>query len=72
MRQWKTIKKKTILDFNKFLRVEQHTIELPDGKIINDWPWIVSPDYVLILPVTNRKTVLLFQQTKYAVDGIFS
>jgi len=50
MRQWKTIKKSTILDFNKFLRVEQHTIELPDGKIIDDWPWIVSPDYVLVLP----------------------
>jgi len=70
MRQWKTLKKKTILDFNKFLRIEQHTIELPDGKIIHDWPWIISPDYVLVLPVTDRNTVLLFRQVKYAVDGI--
>jgi ADP-ribose pyrophosphatase len=70
MRQWKTLKKTTILDFNKFLRVEQHTIELPDGKIINDWPWIISPDYVLVLPVTDRETILLFHQVKYAVKGI--
>jgi ADP-ribose pyrophosphatase len=69
MRQWKTLKKTTILDFNKFLRIEQHTIELPDGKIINDWPWIISPDYVLVLPVTDRKTILLFHQVKYAVEG---
>jgi ADP-ribose pyrophosphatase len=69
MRQWKTLKKTTILDFNKFLRVEQHTVELPDGKIIDDWSWIISPDYVLVLPVTDRNTLLLFRQVKYAVDG---
>jgi ADP-ribose pyrophosphatase len=69
MRPWKTLKKTTILEFNKFLRVEQHAIELPDGKIIEDWPWIISPDYVLVLPVTVRNTILLFHQTKYAVDG---
>jgi ADP-ribose pyrophosphatase len=69
MRQWKTLKKTTILEFNKFLRVEQHIIELPDGKIINDWPWIIAPDFALVLPVTKQNTVLLFHQTKYAVDG---
>jgi len=70
MRQWKTLKKETILDHSKFLKVEQHTIELPDGKIIHDWPWVVSPNYVLVLPVTNRNTLLLFHQTKYAAEGI--
>jgi ADP-ribose pyrophosphatase len=70
MRQWKTLKKETILDHNKFLKVENHTIELPDGRIIHDWPWVVSPDYILVLPVTDRNTLLLFHQTKYAVDGI--
>lgn len=69
MRQWKTVKKTTILDFNKFLKIEQHTIELPNGKIIQDWPWIISPDFVLILPVTDKKKILLFHQIKYAVDG---
>jgi ADP-ribose pyrophosphatase len=70
MRQWKTLKKEKILDHGKFLKIEKHTIELPDGKIIHDWPWVVSPNYALVLPVTNRNTLLLFQQTKYAVDGI--
>jgi ADP-ribose pyrophosphatase len=69
MRLWKTLKKETILEHSKFLKVEQHTIELPDGKIVHDWPWVISPEYVLVLPVTNRKTLLLFHQTKYAVQG---
>ncbi len=69
MRLWKTLKKETILDFNKFLKVEKHTIELPDGRILDDWPWIISPDYVLVLPLTERGTLLMFHQTKYAVEG---
>ena len=58
-----------ILDHGKFLKVEQHTIELPDGKIINRWPWILSPDFALVLPVTKKKTILLLHQVKYAVLG---
>lgn len=69
MRQWKTLKKTTILDHGKFLKVEKHTIELPDGRILHDWPWIISPPFALVLPVTERNTFLLFRQIKYAVDG---
>jgi ADP-ribose pyrophosphatase len=70
MRQWKTLKKETILDHSKFLKVERHTIELPDGKVIHDWPWVLSPDYILVLPVTSQNTLFLFRQTKYAVQGV--
>jgi ADP-ribose pyrophosphatase len=69
MRPWKTLKKETILDHSKFLKVEQHTIQLPDGKVIENWPWIISPEYALVLPVTKHGTVFLFHQTKYAVEG---
>jgi ADP-ribose pyrophosphatase len=69
MRPWKTIKKELILDHSKFLKVEKHTIELPNGKIIENWPWVITPEYALILPVTERGTLLLFHQTKYAVEG---
>ena len=70
MQSWKTLRRERILDFNKFLKIEKHTVELPDGRVIEDWPWIDSPDFVLVLPVTDRNTILLFQQVKYAVDGM--
>ncbi|HOV98895.1 MAG TPA: NUDIX hydrolase [Bacteroidota bacterium] len=69
MQQWKTLKRELVLDHGKFLKVERHQIELPDGRIINDWPWIISPDYVLVLPETSESELLLFYQTKYAVKG---
>ncbi|MBN2545262.1 MAG: NUDIX hydrolase [Spirochaetes bacterium] len=69
MKQWKTLKKETILDHGKYLKVEEHTIKLPDGKIIEKWPWVISNDFVLVMPVTDKKTVFCFQQTKYAIKG---
>ncbi len=69
LRPWKTISRETILEHNEFLTVENHIIELPDGQIIDDWPWIITPDAVLVVAVTPEDKFLCFRQTKYAVDG---
>jgi 8-oxo-dGTP pyrophosphatase MutT (NUDIX family) len=70
MKPWKTLSREIVLTLNKFLTVENHRIELPDGRIINDWPWIVTPDYVNIVAVTPDNKFICFRQTKYAVEGI--
>jgi ADP-ribose pyrophosphatase len=70
MQPWKTRSRRTILDHGKFLVVEDHTVELPDGRIIPDWPWIITPDYVNVAAVTGDGRFLCFRQTKYGVDGL--
>ena len=70
MKPWKTLSRQTILDLGKFLAVENHTVELPDGRVISDWPWIITPDYVNVAAITVAGEFLCFRQTKYAVDGI--
>jgi len=69
MRRWKTLSRRTILDHGKFLVVEDHTVELPSGRVISGWPWIITPDYVIILAVTEEDEFLCFRQIKYAVEG---
>ena len=69
MKPWKTLSREIILKCNKFLTVENHTIELPDGRIINDWPWIITPNYVNVVAITDDQKFICFRQTKYAVDG---
>ncbi|MFO7679046.1 MAG: NUDIX hydrolase [Chloroflexota bacterium] len=69
MQNWKTLSRRTILDYNKFLSVEAHTVELPDGRIIEDWPWVVTPDFVNVVAVTENGRFLLFRQTKYSIPG---
>ena len=69
MRSWKTLARRTILAHSKYLTVEEHTVSLPDGRVISDWPWIITPDYVIVLAVTRESQALCFRQTKYAVKG---
>lgn len=69
MESWKTISRKRILEHSKYLNVEIHEIQLPDGRIIKDWPWLVEPDYINVLAQTEKGEFLCFRQTKYAVVG---
>lgn len=69
MQPWKTLSRQIILDMGDFLKVEKHSVKLPDGQVISDWPWVISPDYVNILVETTDEQYLVLRQTKYSVDG---
>jgi len=69
LRVWKTLSRKTILEHGKFLTVEDHVVELPNGTTISDWAWIIIPNAAIVLPVTPEGKFLCFRQTKYAVQG---
>jgi len=70
MRTWKTLSRQTVLDRGKFLRVEDHTVELTNGLIIEQWPWLITPDYINVVAVTDDDKFLCFRQMKYAIDGL--
>ncbi len=70
MKPWKTLSRTTILDHSKWLKVEDHTIQLPNGKIIDKWCWIISPDYVNVVVQDEDENFICFRQTKYAANGI--
>lgn len=69
MKPWKTKARKTVLDQRPWLFVENHTVELPGGRLISDWPWIITPDYINVVAVTADEHFLCFRQVKYAVEG---
>jgi ADP-ribose pyrophosphatase len=69
MQQWKTLARERVVEFGKYLTVERRTIELPDGRTIPDWPWLIMPDYVNVVAVTDDDQFVCFRQVKYAVDG---
>lgn len=67
---WKTLDRKVILTGNRFLSVEQHTLQLPDGRVLDDWTWVITPDYVCIAALDPEGRFLCFRQMKYAVKGL--
>ena len=69
MKPWKTKTRQTVLEQHPWLVVENHTVELPDGRLIPDWPWIITPDYVNVIAVTEDEQFLCFRQVKYGLEG---
>ena len=69
MRPWKTRSRRTILDRRPWITVESHAVELPDGTIVEDWPWLVGREFVNVVAITEDETFLIFRQVKYAVAG---
>ncbi|MEZ4770468.1 MAG: NUDIX hydrolase [Caldilineales bacterium] len=59
-----------VLNHSKYLAVEEHEVLLPNGRVIPDWPWIVTPDYVNVVALTPAGEFVVFRQNKYAVDGV--
>jgi ADP-ribose pyrophosphatase len=66
---WKTLSRSVLLDYSKYLVVERHTVQLPDGQVIEDWPWVITPDYACVVAVTPEGKYLCFRQVKYAIEG---
>jgi ADP-ribose pyrophosphatase len=69
MKQWKTLDRQTIYSQPPWLEMELHQVELPDGKVIPDWPWIKTPDYINVVAFTVEGMCLCFRQTKYGITG---
>jgi 8-oxo-dGTP pyrophosphatase MutT (NUDIX family) len=70
MENWTTRKRETRYQHGKWLAVESHEVELPDGRIIENWAWLAMPDFVIVVAVTPDACFLCFRQTKYAIGGL--
>jgi ADP-ribose pyrophosphatase len=68
-RLMKTLSRELVLDMSPFLKVEKHRVGLPDGQIVEDWAWLVTPDFVCVAALTKEGNFLVFRQPKYAVHG---
>ena len=69
MTPWRTLARQTVLDKAPYLTVELHRVELPDGTVIPDWAWVITPDYANVVAETADGRFLCFRQFKYAIGG---
>jgi len=55
---------------SKFMKVSLHEVKLPGSdSVINDWLWVDYHDRVNVLSQTTTNEFLVFEQTKYALEG---
>ncbi len=61
---------RTVLDYGRFLRVEERAVETPRGQLIPNWPWVITPDFINVVAITETGQFILFRQDKYSIDGL--
>lgn len=69
MKPWKTLRREVAFHHSKWLTVENHIIELPDGRVLNQWPWIIIPEFINVALIDTNGKFVCFRQTKYAAEG---
>ncbi len=69
MKPWKTRTRQIVLDDHPWLTVEHHTVELPDGRQIPNWPWVITPDYINVVALSEDERFICFRQVKYGIEG---
>ncbi len=65
MSKWKTLSSKLAFD-NPWFKVQQDIVELPNGKVIDDYLMWKEGDVVFAFPVTTDKKIILVKQYKHA------
>ncbi|MDZ8221419.1 MULTISPECIES: NUDIX hydrolase [unclassified Nostoc] len=70
LKKWKILKSKMVLD-HPWCQVRQDEIELPNGKIIDDYFVSIKPDVAMVLPITNNKEIIFVRQYRHAVGEFF-
>lgn len=63
-----TRSRRKVFECGKYLTVELHEVEWPNGAVIDDWAWVISPDFVNIVAETESGEIFCFRQRKYALD----
>ena len=69
IRPWKVLESEFALD-HPWYRVKRETVELPDGKVIDDFYYSVRPEVVLVFPVTEKGEVVMVEQYKHGARQI--
>ncbi len=64
MKKWKLISSKIAFD-NPWLEVRQDTVEISNGKVIDDYFVWIEGQIVLIVPVTKNNEFVLVRQYKH-------
>jgi len=63
---WKTLKEKVIYT-TPWCRLTEETVQLPDGVVIDNYSLVELNDVVMILPVTDKKEVIMERQYRHGV-----
>jgi len=65
-KSWKVIKSHQVVD-NPYTQVFMQSLELPDGRLIENWPIIQTLDYVNALVLNSENEAMILEGYKHGI-----
>lgn len=69
MKPWKRLARRTVYESRPWLTVHVDTLELPDGKVVEEFHTLELAPYVLILAETAAGDLVMMHQYRQGVGG---
>ena len=69
MKPWKTLSSQMAFD-HRWFKVRQDKVELPNGKVLDDYFVWVNGDVALVVPITEDGNIVIVKQYKHGADEI--
>ena len=69
LKKWKVKKSDLVFD-NKWYKLRQDVVELPNGRIVDDYFVSVRPNVVVIFALTENNEVVMVKQYKHGIQEI--
>lgn len=70
MKRWQTLASRLLLDRSPWLRVYAEDVQLPEGRVVHDYLRLRTPDFVVIVPVSEEGLIGLIRSYKRGPDRI--
>lgn len=68
---WKRLNRKTLVD-TPFIKVHEDTVELPNGKVLDDYSVVKLGNPVIVIAVDEQRRVLFQHEYRYAHDRVLT
>ncbi|ABG52934.1 NUDIX hydrolase [Trichodesmium erythraeum IMS101] len=69
LKKWKLLQSRLVIN-HQWCQVRQDEVELPNGKIIDDFFVNVRQDIVLVFPVTDQQEIVFVRQYRHGVGKV--
>jgi ADP-ribose pyrophosphatase len=69
IRKWKTLNSQWVVN-NRWCKVRQDEVELPNGNIVDDYFVYVRPEIALVLPITKERKIVFVRQYRHAIEDL--
>jgi ADP-ribose pyrophosphatase len=70
IKPWRTVSRRVLLDRKPWFTVGEETVELPDGRIVDDFGFIDMLEFTVIVPVTAAGETVLIRSYKHGVRSV--